>query len=207
MGAKHLLSSLQLASQVIRPLTRQRGAELGLLPTLHQLPEGGRRFLDARLERGKLPFSGQVGIGERALAVQGFDLQLLSLPEQPTDPDQLLAELRFLRRLTLDRFGRGGQRSGRLGRGGSCSVDPGEKLLPLADDLGAGVGEAFHLVGSRKRGLALAIQRLFGVADSGLDLEHWVRGFSASIGNGGDDLSGGRDCPQIPMLLNDASRL
>src|SRR5207245_3527496 len=89
---QHLLGTLQLAYQVIRPLARQRRAQVGLLPSLDVLGEAGRRFLDPWLERGKLLLGGQLGIGERTLPVPRFDLQLLGLGKQPPNSDQLLAQ-------------------------------------------------------------------------------------------------------------------
>ena len=118
----------------------------------------------------------------------------------------MLAQLHFVRRLTLDGFGRRRQRP----RGLRCRrprhVDPGENGAPLGHDVGSRDGEALHFLGSRQRGLTLAVECVFRVPDPGLDLQHRIRGLPAAVGDGRDDLTGRGDRPQLPMLLHDAGR-
>ena len=110
----------------------------------------------------------------------------------------------FLLALPVKRLGRRRQRPRGLGCGCPRLVKPGENGLPFGGEICASHGDALHLLGSRQRSLTLAAQGLFGLPDSRLHFEHWIRGLSTSVGNGGDDLAGRGDRSEILMSLHDA---
>ena len=68
MRLEDLSSPLKLATEVVRPLTRQRRPQLGLLPTRHQLAQAGRGPEHLLLELTKSLVGGLLGVGQRTLA-------------------------------------------------------------------------------------------------------------------------------------------
>src|SRR5438445_26932 len=110
MGAQRLLSPLELAVQVIGPLSGERCPELRLLASIGQVTQAGGDLDDLLLERGELQVRGRVRLAQDTLAAQRLDLALLGLLQKAADPNQLLPELSFLLALSLDRVRSGSQR-------------------------------------------------------------------------------------------------
>ena len=81
MRLEDLSSPLELATEVVRPLTRQRRPQLGLLATRHQLAHAGPGLEHPLLELTHSLVGGLLGVGQRTLAGQRVDLQLLGLSQ------------------------------------------------------------------------------------------------------------------------------
>src|SRR5438270_12903948 len=133
MRAKHLPRALHLPDEVVGSLPRERGTQLDLLASLVKGGQTAGGLLEPGVQRRKLLLRDQARVVESALAAQRVALQLLGLLQQPADPNQLLPQLFFLLRFSLQRLGRRCQGPGRLGRRRAGPVDPAENALALGD--------------------------------------------------------------------------